>query len=210
MNEYPILFSTSMVQAIVQGRKTQTRRLVKRKALKWIDTLSSQFVADPDNNLCPFGKEGDLLWVRESFKEVKLPFGKKSFIIFKSDFDFTSHGTHWLKDQGTGLEIEVKEKGWKPSIHLKKEHARIWLRNEGYRIERLNDISKEDAIAEGIEPIGKLGYRNYMTPPDMVGVVNPTNSFQSLWQSIHGPDSWNENPWVWAVSFKVVATNGKP
>lgn len=188
MKESPILFSTPMVQAILQGRKTQTRRLVKRKALEWLapDMFTPEFVAE---NFNPYGDEGDLLWVRESFFLDEMYVQGKllsQHCNFKTSFP------------------DPSKYKWKPSIHLKKEHARIWLQNTGYKIERLNDISKEDAIAEGIEPIGKLGYRNYMTPPDMVGVVNPTNSFQSLWQSIHGPDSWKENPWVWAVSFKVI------
>jgi hypothetical protein len=194
MNEYPILFSTSMVQAIVQGRKTQTRRIIKRY-------------------ISPFGNEGDLLWVKESHR-IFYGDKTKTFVVEYSD---RSVKAFYYKSLSLNLINRLKnrkslKKGtWVSARFLPKELARIWLQNDRHIVtERLNDISKEDAIAEGIEPIGKLGYRNYMATPNMLQVVNPINSFQSLWQSIHGPDSWKENPWVFAVSFKVVSTTGKP
>jgi hypothetical protein len=189
MKDYPILFSTPMVQAILQGRKTQTRRLVKDFALNWLNLgFTPGMVADPDNSLCPFGKDGDLLWVRETWSMYR------DAVLYKASNEI------------------FKGVKWKPSIHLKKKNARIWLRNEGYKIERLNDISEDDAVAEGVEKgkaaDGESYYRDYNLSLNCF--VNAKTSFKTLWHSIHGSESWHENPWVWAVSFKVVSTNGKP
>lgn len=193
-NERPILFSTPMVQAIIDGRKTQTRRTIKyyvsdqhplRQTAKWMK----------DNNTCPYGHIGDVLWVRESF--------------LKGYFD---DGTHGYKADWNETAAEyVKEHKWKPSIHMPKDAARIWLKITDIRVERLQDISEKDAIAEGVESKiidGQKFYFNYLV--NMTCLDNPYFSFFSLWDKINGYESMESNPFVWVVEFEVLSKNGKP
>lgn len=200
-----------MVQAILAGRKTQTRRVVKPNP----DTESTVGVGtfnptmtDRNGDIypgpdtfglisddgewcikCPYGQPGDVLWVREtSFYDVDNDEHRYAADMCKSDIDFF--------------------KGfWKPSIHMPKEAARIWLEITNVRVERLQYISEEDAKAEGIEPCHTHGWRNYTSNIEMdcfLGNHGKTSSFRSLWHSINGEQSWNNNPWVWAVEFKQI------
>jgi hypothetical protein len=196
MKTYPIIFSTAMVKAILQGQKTMTRRLVKRTPLEWLNSFSPEYVADPGNSLCPFGKEGDLLWVRETWAQ-----GKDRMHFAASVCN---------------PKVDKLDTGWKPSIHLKKEHARIYLQNTGYKIERLNDISEDDAIAEGVVK-SEFGYKCYLCDTIGHNISNlctdgffetASESFMSLFESLNG--ELESDPWVWAVKFKVISTTGKP
>lgn len=178
----PILFSTAMVQAIIKERKSQTRRVIKGIAL--------DFVADPENSICPYGQPCDVLWVRETFAPP-LPSQHDDHFMYAADF---------LK----------KVKGiWKPSIFMPKKACRIWLEVVSVRAERIQDISDSDAIAEGIEGQNNL-FKNYNKKypvEDFIGGGTAAlRSFQTLWQTIHeGQDSdWNNNPWVWVVEFKQI------
>jgi len=201
MKEIPILFSTPMVLALIEGRKTMTRRMVKGTPLKWLDDFTSEYVAMPENGLCPYGKPGDLLWVREGFSEPVVHDGCEPDYYFKADNNIRTTGYKW-----------------KPSIHMPKVAARIWLGVTDVKVERLQQISKEEAIAEGIlhDEIGFKDYdmeraKGYGHPDyDYPHVQDARISFQSLWRSINGWESWNINPWVWCVSFKVLSTTGKP
>ena len=207
MKERPILFSTPMVQAIMEGRKTMTRRIVKPQPEKspatntfvplkeFLSQLNSQTnkglkeIHTKGNGagysfpLCPYGKVGDVLWVRETWQ----PSANNVFVHFKADC---------ADDPG---------KGWKPSIHMKKEYARIWLEIVSVRAERLDDITVNDAINEGIkvvfdEVVKKNQYQDYLN--EFPNYNNPINSFRSLWKKINGAESWDANPWVWVVEFK--------
>jgi hypothetical protein len=174
MKEYPILFRTTMVQTILEGRKTMTRRLVKRTPLEWIDGagFTPEFVALPDNHLCPYGYEGDDLWVRETWRPT-----------------MNSMPTGWPYDfRATAKEDGVPEEGpWKASIHMPRKVCRILLHNYGVRIERLQDITEEDAESEGVKLIPYVeGYRG---------------AFEELWKDIHGKGSWDLNPWLWVIKF---------
>jgi hypothetical protein len=215
--EHPILFSTPMVQAILAERKTQTRRVIKNiepeskylgtgiKGKCWLEPKnfgkpkSEQTVSVIDQS--PYGKIGDLLWVRETFAMVSWP----TVIL-----------PHYKADQADDIWVDK----WKPSIHMPKAAARIWLEITDVRVERLHDISEDDAIAEGIETsIVKselfqtyLGYKNYC-PQDLEDNRwhrSPLESYRSLWSKINGVESLNANPWVWVVEFKVVSKNGRP
>lgn len=201
MKELPILFSTPMVQAILAGTKTQTRRVVdKEMPPDWqferMDERGAHFFWNPISRcFIPnrFGKPGDILWVRESWAIIeKKDVVTSGWLKFKADFEGP---------------VDWK---WKPSIHMPKDISRIWLKKESIRIERLNDISEEDAKAEGIEqPRADSFWKNYLSK-DGATFYNPVDSYQSLWNSINGPDSWNTNPWVWVITFKVLSTTGKP
>jgi hypothetical protein len=179
MKEHPILFSTPMVKAILEGRKTMTRRIIKN------------FHA-----ACPYGQPGDILYVRECFSFYL------DAILYKAD------EPHVFKN--------VK---YKPSIFMRKDYSRIWLQIEEIRVERLQDISEEDARNEGIERIGGNAYKVYSDcfsqypKPKDDGVrisFSSRYSFATLWAKINGPESWIQNPYVWVVKFKVLSTTGKP
>jgi len=179
--------------------------MVKGTPLKWLDDFTSEYVAMPENSLCPYGKPGDLLWVRESC--LFLQSQPKSGWIYRAD-------GHDDIDEA----LKRERYRWRPSIHMPKVAARIWLEVTDVKVERLQQISKEEAIAEGIlhDEIGFKDYdmamaKGYGHPDyDYQHVQDAKLSFKSLWQSINGWESWNINPWVWCVSFKVLSTTGKP
>ena len=196
----PILFNTEMVRAILEGRKTQTRRVVKNTFDHVFEKFTNgvwPFYRNNQSHLvrreCPYGKVGDVLWVRETWVKNLNPnsddFGKYEF---KSDYNWT-HAIDLIR--------------WKPSIHMPFEAARIFLEITNVRVERLYDISALDAINEGIEYLG-TGYYGpewkcyFDAKHDTPSYVIPFNSFMSLWVSINGENSWNANPWVWVVEFK--------
>ena len=183
-----------MVNAILDGRKTQTRRVVKQSigwdsiwkvshegngtyCMRWQTQYSLPFFK------CPYGQPGDVLWVRETWRKMHHGYD------FKADFP----------DR-----INFK---WKPSIHMPKEACRIFLRITNVRLERLQEISEQDAIAEGIERIPDAHWwKNYLEKP-LPGTSNPFFSFKTLWQSINGEQLWNDNPWVWVIEFERVKIN---
>lgn len=193
----PILFKSEMVQAILAGRKTQTRRIVKQKSFKGEGVHV---------NNCPYGQIGDQLWVRETFTQgydMTLLEGEGDdmnavSIIYKADGkelyrecpeEIAENWGDWSCD-GEGDPV------FKPSIHMPRWASRILLEITDIRVERLNDISEADAKAEGC-CYGKGG-----GVPDLA--VSPEDHFPTLWESINGTDSWAANPWVWVVEFKVV------
>lgn len=207
MKDYPILFSTPMVQAILEGRKTQTRRIVKGMALEWLQPgmFAQEYVAAKENGLSPYGYEGDNLWVRETFQ--------RTFNVNSTDT-----GEQYLYKANPGDEemliLQDTPKGinkWKPSIHMPKKACRLWLKVKSVRIERLHDISEEDAIAEGIEKYQDTSaYKSYWSDepenPKLYEMY-PVRSFYTLWQSINanrnnGLYAWDENPWVWVIEFE--------
>jgi hypothetical protein len=220
MKEHPILFSTEMVQAILAGRKTMTRRIIKWPSVPDghdYDYEPNIVVKPKDGNWwphfrhmgpndiegpvkCPYGQPGDILWVRETFMPLTQGYGYKADDMIRTG-----------KNPKTG-EYYVPRLRWKPTIHMPKLAARIWLEVTDIRVERLQDITEQDAIAEGIERVGdqvKGGFKDYMSfgPSPW---MHATNSYFSLWQSINGIESLAENPWVWVISFKVLSTTGKP
>ncbi|MDH0032541.1 MULTISPECIES: hypothetical protein [unclassified Acinetobacter] len=200
MIERPILFNTAMVQAILSGQKTQTRRVVKNELI--IDqaefecgnrpnvTLSEPNLQYRVDNWCPYGQIGDRLWVRETFR------------LYDSDecphADFPCgcprHGTPLYKashDCGDG------EK-WKPSIHMPRWASRILLEITNIRVERVQDITTEDAKAEGFD------YSTHPSAIQMGYAIGAKTNFRITWEQIYGQNEWNKNPWVWVVEFKVV------
>lgn len=210
---HPILFSTHMVQAILEGRKTQTRRVVKPQPLDqsfvsgYVTNSAGEFgialsygkSADIEFIKFPYGKPGDILWVREMF------FNNGDEIIYRAD------GT--CCEQFEQCEcIEIGKPKWKPSIHMPKAACRIFLEIIDVRIDRIQGITNEDAKAEGVirgenSFIGREsnGWVNYLEPDNYLALFdNPRCSFFSLWDSINGRDSRNNNPFVWVIEFKRV------
>lgn len=188
MRERPILFSGPMVRAILAGNKTQTRRVAKEFAGR--DDLDSILARFPNQNGCPYGQPGDRLWVREKWSS-----------------DFAHHYPYdrvwYAADDDRRHDIEVRNgvRGiyspesqefvpfrWRPSIHMPRSACRLVLEVTGVRVERLNNISQEDAELEGVEcNMSPLSFREH---------------FQRLWEHINGAGSWDANPWVWVVEFR--------
>jgi hypothetical protein len=215
--ERPILFSGPMVRAILDGRKTQTRRVIKPQPPQWIDELHGGQLSgrapyeleNEDNQIVgwgfqdergtywrvPYGNPGDRLWVREAWAVVP---------------HVTDNGPkHRAKGDGTGVtwraDWNANPSGfkWKPSIHMPRWASRITLEITAVRVERLNDISEADAIAEGAErPVLSATELNGMPVHPMTGSY--ADGFQDLWGSINGPESWAANPWVWVIEFQKV------
>lgn len=204
MTERPILFSAPMVSALLAGTKTQTRRVVKPTRGRPIDFLGGGPIGGPEWNNpecwgyehhdsatwvllrsrgepddaqypCPYGQPGDQLWVRETFAEGIHQMADVNHWAYAAD--------HFGAQQRLGDR-------WTPSIHMPRWASRITLEITSMRVERLQDISVADAIAEGC-PGGEHGDR-----------YAALEQYRALWESINGPGSWDANPWVWVVEFR--------
>lgn len=175
MMERPIIFSAPMVLAILDGTKTQTRRLVKPQPRR-VDCGvpfgdgPAWAHAEPGSAVirCPYGKRGDRLWVRESFCDARQAAAGR--VLYRASGDTACC--------------------WKPSIHMPRACSRIALDVTGVRVERLHQISRGDAMAEGC-PFA-----------NMQNGESPVLWYEYLWRAINGPDSWDANPWVWVVEFR--------
>ncbi len=176
MRERPILFSAPMVRAILGGRKTQTRRVVKDR---YIDAVFLVHFFKYLRGNCPYGQPGDRLWVRESFCDARS--AGAGCVLYRASGDRACR--------------------WKPSIHMPRSASRILLEITAVRVERLNDISEADAKAEGLMRVSD-GFRGADGLP---WYANPVASYRSLWESINGAGSWAANPWVWVIEFNLEA-----
>ena len=212
MKERGMIFNAEMVLAILDGRKTQTRRPVKfpvhDKNLGCElagNELAGELSAGNYLNSA-FGKPGDRIWVRETFQgplfdydlmdsycKDPTPFEKPEFCVYKAD------GVPAPEFYDADDELHCC---WRPSIHMPRWASRILLEITDVRVERLNAISQEDAQAEGME---LTGWRPTYSDPDSGGeVMTPYDNFAELWSSIYGDESWKANPWVWVISFERV------
>jgi len=221
MKERPILFSAPMVRAILEGRKTQTRRVVKthQNADSFVEVSGlwrpkgENLKADQMSRLvkCPFGQVGDELWVRESGYES----GKWVRHYDQTDeieMLWKPSGAWWYAADGSPPAIKGPNQVWRsrPSIHSPRKVSRIQLRITAVRVERLQDIvdNDSDAKAEGINIIhhgdGHYCYHHVRTEPHPENWVFADSAFKALWSSINGAASWDANPFVWVVEFERV------
>jgi hypothetical protein len=214
MKTKSILFNSEMVRAILDGRKTQTRRVVNLKKYPQypdnLDSLFAIFERFPNQNGCPFGQIGDRLYVRESFTYWEDDEFGGDYLEYRTghrrslgEWEYP----HPIYDHCIG-----RFGKWTPSIHAPRWASRITLEITGVRVERLQDISEEDAIAEGIEFQIALStwYRDYLAKVpngDFMGFDDAKNSFKSLWQSVYS--NWDANPWVWVVEFSPLTIAAK-
>lgn len=221
--ERPILFSAPMVRALLDGSKTQTRRIVKHQPPKdWSvggygelngydkeGELSPDIVIgwgafneDGDYGIkCPYGQPGDRLWVREKYWVVeRLRAGDHSpYLIYDEEWD------RGLPNESAPLRPCGLKFGPHPSIHMPRWASRITLEITDIRVERLNDISEADADAEGFGgDFPQVVMPEIFDPNKDWGHLTLPQCYARLWESINGLGSWATNPWVWAVSFKVV------
>lgn len=215
MKERPILFNGEMVRAILEGRKTVTRRAVKGIALEWLrpDGFTPEFTASPGNGLCPYGQAGDRLWVRESWwqagdwqatypeDDTGVWFGSRRVVYSADGTPPNEPNTSYPNGLRNGAySAAVPNKIWRhrPSIHMERWSCRILLEITAVRVERLQDISRSDIRAEGLQ-----------CPPELAGDDTSPNyrdwypaAWRDLWNSTGG--DWDANPWVWVVEFKRV------
>ena len=194
MKERPILFSGPMVRAVLDGSKTQTRRICKpaqfyslSKVVEVPDPLergqvyNGSHFGDEEGDVqfpSPYGGRGDRLWVREAWARTSV-FPGTDLVVYREGDSRTDYGGPW-----------------KPGIHMFRRDSRITLELTGVRVERLQDISEADAQAEGCA-------LECMTPTgdDSGSAIYGPGGYIALWESINGPGSWDLNPWVWVVEF---------
>lgn len=196
MSIHPILFSGPMIRAKLEGRKWQTRRVIAPKGRRSMFSLftgdwTDDYVLHPENEEWRMRdvrfSVGDLLWVRETLR-----------------YDWTAKAWQYDADKTSleatrnfTLETPTPERwpiGFCPSIHMPRWASRLTLKVTGVKVERLQDISEADAIAEGIA----------------VGWLSPIDSFRTLWDSINGKKpgrTWADNPWVAAITFETIRKN---
>ena len=232
-----MLFSTPMVQAILDGRKTMTRRL---KGLKNVDVKATEIIANngwpkQGNFTARFQfkdiekdgveawevtnifkspvKIGDVIWARETWNELD------NEIAYKASSDLFKK-TEWYNkiDKAfklVSLETPLPENciKWKPSLFMPKSACRLFLEVTNVKVERIQDISEQDAKNEGVEfqdanfnGLLYVGYKNYEIKDINVldWFKHPSQSFQSLWTKINGFYSWYNNPFVWVYTFKII------
>ncbi len=237
----PILFSAPMVRALLEGQKTQTRRSVNPRKYgcdliylpDWDEDYRQYFAGDRSDPGCwgwpniiefdpltlteaakwgdnPYGKPGDLLWVRESFSHC-------------APDEWRGSGRPWYWADGQPSDGDYSRP--RPSIHMPRWASRLTLELTEAQAQRLQDISEQDAKAEGLSVITKDDGRTWKYGiPDRDGLpgndddgwhwpdwnVDPRVAYARLWQSINGPGSWDVNPWVWALTFRVHQQNIDP
>lgn len=204
MKERGMIFNGEMVRAILDGRKTQTRRPVKfpvhDKNLGCElagNELAGELSAGNYLNSA-FGKPGDRIWVRETFAALE----PGSYEQVKPQEGHCQDLRYAATDRLAKSDADIRGYKWVPSIHMPRWASRILLEITDVRVERLNAISQEDAQAEGME---LTGWRPTYSDPDSGGeVMTPYDNFAELWESIYGEESWKANPWVWVIEFKRV------
>jgi len=217
-DEHPVIFSGWSIRRILASEKTQTRRIVKPQPPQdcppktavstgppWVAQVARQD-GSTETVKCPYGQPGDALWVREAFR---LPayaddLSPREFLdtkpeavwAFRYEGDGVSHGDEGPTDYPKG--------GWgrkRPSIHMPHELCRLRLRLEDVRVERLQEISNEEAVAEGVRGFWCDETQGYDIPDVAVIDGPPRRAFAYVWEDIHGDGAWKENPDVWVVEF---------
>ncbi|ENZ8839184.1 hypothetical protein PG938_03385 [Klebsiella pneumoniae] len=212
MKERGMIFNGEMVRAILDGRKTQTRRIMapqpaddiercifpNPEAIGWKSSLRHKH-GSTTAHFCHYGKPGDRIWVRETWARYNI-----------------DQNSHDIAYRATTPADWPEEGLWRPSIHMPRWASRILLEITDVRVERLNAISPEDAESEGLERTNFTGFGDepglpsypepdvYFDPLKKQWKEYPPEAFAGLWESIYGEGSWNANPWVWVIEFKRV------
>lgn len=234
VRERPILFSGPMVRALLDGRKTQTRRVVKlnppadaHEVFFWsgegLRRAGWSNVSEPglwarrngrDGYIrhvghCPYGVPGDRLWVKET--HYLTDNGDEEFAVYAADeSEVGRHLEHVASLERAHRDIDwSRHRKLRPSIHMPRWASRLTLSITDVRVERLQDISEEDCLSEGLERLPPdLHARAWRGAgqPRMPGLIpHYIAAYRDIWNQINGPDSWDANPWVWAITFDVEA-----
>lgn len=227
--ERPILFSAPMVRAILAGRKTMTRRVVRPQPDQSCEAYWRCVSSTRKSNIgtwtprggaikasgeipqagspvrCPYGAPGDRLWVRETWTPDHRDFYPHFPAVYKADggydYERNEKGEVYSPEQKSWYPYR-----WRPSIYMPRWASRIDLEVTAVRVERLHDCDDADAMAEGMHKFHGLelyGHDRNGTAGNLVG-GSPREAFALPWESIHGAGAWDENPWVWVVGFTVL------
>ncbi|HBY7762737.1 hypothetical protein [Klebsiella pneumoniae] len=193
MKERGMIFNAEMVRALLDGRKTQTRRIIKdctvgRDPISKFIKIGKKFIGCYPEDVpelirecCPYGVPGDRIWVRETWAEA----GASAPDLKLYRANYPEHVPSIYENVPPAEEIR-----WTPSIHMPRTASRILLEITGVRVERLRSMSQDDARAEGVIAAS--------------GSMEAGLAFRELWDSIYGEESWKANPWVWVIEFKRV------
>lgn len=220
MKERPIIFNADMVRAVLDGRKTQTRRIIKldhergmqNPVVRGKDGAVSYVGCRLASTLCPFGAVGDRLWVRETWSVVSHAFDDDGLMInYVPDRPAKAvHEKPFGRGYYSGHAIYAADGGftwgdddgcvdgrscWKPSIHMPRWASRITLEITDVRVERLTALSDDDARNEGCPA---------QLPHNPDDEHQARTWFRGLWSEIYGEESWQANPWVWVIEIKRV------
>ncbi len=206
MKERPILFSGPMIRAILDGSKTQTRRVAIKTsqphnvyptdfdAEECTLEIENSFSGSRHWKACPYGKPEDRLWVRETWNHSNFPLGPYDdgcTVFYRADYLDDPHGPDGERSP------EGRYRTWRPSIHMPRAASRIALEITRVRVERLQEISIEDAMAEGAA----------LVRPELDGApacLEWRYAYEDLWNELNGRAAWDVNPWVWVIEFKRV------
>jgi hypothetical protein len=220
MADHPIIFSGEMVRAILDGSKTETRRIVQKARFpdgSWADVIypaaesgwiAWQGAVKPGPHLaeftkqqyrigwpCPYGIPGDRLWVRETWMAEELPVFGEDGIRYRADGTFLPiENNREASDRWSAARGDQPMETWRPSIHMPRWASRITLEIVNVRVERVQEISAADMDAEGMRWYAETYGNPY-------GSVYDT--WRYLWDSLHAKRGypWSDNPWVWVIEF---------
>jgi len=220
MKERPILFSEQRVRALLVGQQTQTRRIMKTQAFgpgqDHLDVVHAFVVSA--NHLhgykmmsmtdisyhCPYGKPGDVPWVRETwrgplvpedalaeYERDPTPFRQPAYCQYRADSN--ELGQHIMSSP------EAEQFGWQTAIHMPRWASRINLEITGVRAEKIQDISEDDIMAEGVQTDSHF-LNNFFTMN--MNSESPKEAYRKAWQKQYGATSWEVNPWFWVIEFQ--------
>ena len=183
-----------MVRAILDGRKTQTRRAIKPQPSSGVRKsvfVKSGIEDGHGREIKPKYQPGDILWVRETWSK-----DENGEYVYRTNYGTTEDDS-----------FPPSMFKWKPSIHMPREAARIFLKVTNVRVERLQDITEEDAIAEGVKDPYEYQSPEYYEQPNLRGFEINKSAFAGCWDSIYSKRGygWESNPWVWVVAFEKIS-----
>ncbi|HBR0482766.1 morphogenetic protein [Klebsiella pneumoniae] len=226
MKERGMIFNGEMVRALLSGRKTQTRRIIKdctvgRDQISKFIQIEKKFIGCYPEDVpelirecCPYGIPGDRIWVREAFRVHSRATDVATLVYKASERNSWTEQTHRVPVAVCNKPATPEK--WTPSLHMPRWASRILLEITDVRVERLNAISPEDAESEGLERTNFTGFGDepglpsypepdvYFDPLKKQWKEYPPEAFAGLWESIYGEGSWLANPWVWVIEFKRV------
>ena len=190
-----IIFSTSMVQAILDGRKTQTRRVIKIEDApeNWELSVTGKYIfrTEPGDVKLPRYAAGDILWVRETWGK-----DENGEYVYRTNYGTTEDDS-----------FPPSMFKWRPPIFMPREAARIFLKVTNVRVERLQDITEEDARSEGVKDPYEYQSPEYYEQPSLRGFEINKSAFAGCWDSIYSKRGygWDTNPWVWVIEFEKIS-----
>ncbi|CAY73975.1 hypothetical protein EPYR_01595 [Erwinia pyrifoliae DSM 12163] len=218
MKERPILFSHQRVRALLSGQQRQTRRIMKSQPLEpgqdnhegcyGIDVLGNHLqgnrVLSLDNlsHHCPYGQPGDRLWVRETWRGPIVP--AEDIVRYQqspSQFKKADYCQYQADSSIYSADDQEQLGGWQAGIHMPRWASRIDLLITDIRVEKIQDISDDDVMAEGVQ-VETHFLNNFFTLQSEAGSAK--DAYRKQWVTLYGCNSWEANPWVWVIEFKPI------